>query len=152
MKSNRKPADKVGRPVIKKDDFLTGGIVSGALSSDRRRAPKIVVSDGSGTARKARSDAFEAIHSAATSLHAVGAIDKKTMRKFDAACLEIPDLSAEDVRKIRASANVSQEVFARYLGTNKSTVQKWESAENRPSPMAQKLLMAVKKHGLDVLA
>lgn len=152
MKSNRKPAGTVGRPVIKKDDFSMGGVRSGALLSDRGRAPKLAVSDGSSTARKARSDAFEAIHSAAASLHVVGAIDKKTMRRFDSACLEMPDLSAEDVRKIRMSANVSQEVFARYLGTNKSTVQKWESAENRPSPMAQKLLMAVKKHGLDVLA
>jgi putative transcriptional regulator len=66
------------------------------------------------------------------------------MREFDAACLA--------VRNIRLSANVSQAVFARYLGTNKSTVQKWESADNRPSAMAQKLLMAVKKHGLDVLS
>ncbi len=152
MKSNRKPADRAGRPAIKKDDFLTGGVASGALSAVRGRAPKLVVSDGSRIARKARSEAFEAIHSAAAGLHAVGAIDKKTMRRFDSTCLEMPDLSAEDVRKIRLSANVSQEVFARYLGTNKSTVQKWESAENRPSPMAQKLLMAVKKHGLDVLA
>lgn len=152
MKSNRKPADRVGRPAIKKDDFLIGGVASGPMSSDRGRAPKILVSAGSSTARKARSDAFEAIHSAAASLHTVGAINKKTMRRFDSTCLEMPDLSAEDIRKIRVSTNVSQEVFARYLGTNKSTVQKWESAENRPSPMAQKLLMAVRKHGLDVLA
>ena len=152
MKSNRKPAGRVGRPVIKKDDFLAPGVSSGALSSDRGRAPKkMVVSVGSNTARKARSDVFEAIHSAASSLRAVGAIDKTTMREFDSACLAMPDLSAEDVRNIRMSVNVSQEVFARYLGTNKSTVQKWESADNRPSAMAQKLLMAVKKHGLDVL-
>jgi putative transcriptional regulator len=114
--------------------------------------PNRNVDDGRERRRTARSDAFEAIHSAASSLHAVGAIDKTTMREFDAACLATPDLSAEDVKNIRLSANVSQEVFARYLGTNKSTVQKWESADNRPSAMAQKLLMAVKKHGLDVLS
>lgn len=106
----------------------------------------------SNTARKARSDAFEAIHSAAASLHALGAIDTTTMREFDSACLEKRDLSAEDVRDIRKSVNVSQEVFAHYLGTNKSTVQKWESAGNRPSAMAQKLLIAVKKHGLEILS
>ena len=89
---------------------------------------------------------------AAASLHAVGAIDKTSMREFDSACLEMPDLSAEDVRAIRKSVNVSQEVFAHYLGTNKATVQKWESAGNRPSTMAQKLLMALKKHGLDILS
>ena len=88
---------------------------------------------------------------AAASLHAVAAIDKTT-REFDSACLEMPDLSAEDVRAIRKPVNVSQEVFAHYLGTNKATVQKWESAGNRPSTMAQKLLMALKKHGLDILS
>jgi putative transcriptional regulator len=103
-------------------------------------------------ARKPRSDAFEAIHSAAGALHAVGAIDKRTMRGFDAACLEVSELSADDVKRIRETAHVSQEVFARYLGTNKSTVQKWESADNRPSAMAQKLLLVVDKHGLDILS
>ena len=99
-----------------------------------------------------KSDAFEAIHSAASALHAVGIIDKTTMRQFDAACLSVREITAHDVRRIRAAANVSQEVFARYLGTNKSTVQKWESADNRPSAMAQRLLHAVDKHGLDILA
>lgn len=106
----------------------------------------------SDTARKPKSDAFDAIHNAASSLHAIGAIDKTTMREFDSPCLAMPDLTAKDIRRIRASVNVSQEVFARYLGTNKSTVQKWESGGNRPSAMAQKLLIAVRKHGLAVLS
>lgn len=106
---------------------------------------------GSMPAPKAKSDAFEAILSAATGLHAAGVIDKRTMRQFDAACLTAPELTAEDVKRIREAANVSQEVFARYLGTNKSTVQKWESAGNRPSAMAQRLLKAVDKHGLGIL-
>lgn len=100
---------------------------------------------------KPKSDAFEAIHSAASGLHAAGIIDKTTMRKFDAACLSVREITAFDVKRIRQAANVSQEVFARYLGTNKSTVQKWESAGNRPSAMAQRLLHAVDKHGLDIL-
>lgn len=100
---------------------------------------------------KPRSDAFEAIHSAAAALHDAGFIDKTTMRQFDAACLRISEITAHDVKRIRETANVSQEVFARYLGTNKSTVQKWESAGNRPSAMAQRLLHAVDKHGLDIL-
>lgn len=101
---------------------------------------------------KPKSDAFEAIHSAASGLHAAGIIDKTTMRQFDAACLSVREFTAHDVKRIREAANVSQEVFARYLGTNKSTVQKWESAGNRPSAMAQRLLYAVEKHGLDILA
>ena len=97
-----------------------------------------------------KSDAFEAIHSAASALHAAGGIDKTTMRQFDVACLSVREITAADVKRIRAASNVSQEVFARYLGTNKSTVQKWESAGNRPSTMAQRMLQAVDKHGLDI--
>jgi putative transcriptional regulator len=49
-------------------------------------------------------------------------------------------------------AHVSQPVFARYLNTSESTVQKWESGSKQPSGMALKLLAVVQKHGLGVLA
>lgn len=39
------------------------------------------------TKKKFKSDALEAIHESAAALHSVGAIDKATMRKFDASCL-----------------------------------------------------------------
>jgi putative transcriptional regulator len=42
------------------------------------------------TKHKFKSDAFEAIHSSATALHKVGAIDKTTMKGFDEACLTAP--------------------------------------------------------------
>ena len=50
------------------------------------------------------------------------------------------------------SAQASQPVFARYLNTSESTVQKWEAGTKRPSGMALKLLALVQKHGLTVLA
>jgi putative transcriptional regulator len=103
-------------------------------------------------AAAARSDAFEAIHNAACGLFSADIIDKTTMREFYVACLEPPALNAMDVKRIRAKANVSQGVLARYMGVNKSTVQKWESADNAPSRMAQKLLNIIDNHGLDVLA
>ena len=43
---------------------------------------------------KFKSDAFEAIHSSASALHKVGAIDKTTMRDFDEACLAKPTMFA----------------------------------------------------------
>lgn len=46
---------------------------------------------------------------------------------------------------------VSQPVFARYLNTSESTVEKWETGAKRPSGMALKLLAIVEKHGLQVL-
>jgi putative transcriptional regulator len=100
-----------------------------------------------------KSDAFEAIHSAAGGLHRVGAIDKATMRDFDESCLASPVENApEAIKRIREGAHVSQPVFARFLNTSESTVQKWEAGTKRPSGMALKLLAIVEKHGLKVLA
>lgn len=56
------------------------------------------------------------------------------------------------IKGIRERAHVSQPVFARYLNTSESTVQKWESGSKQPSGMALKLLAVVEKHGLGVLA
>lgn len=100
----------------------------------------------------ARSDAFAAIHSAAKGLHRAGAINKTTMREYDALYLDaIPEFNAEDIKRIREHAHVSQPVFARYLNTSESTVQKWETGQKRPSGMAIRLLRVVEKHGLEVL-
>jgi len=38
--------------------------------------------------KKYRSDAFAAIHETMDALKEIGAIDKKTMREFDEACLD----------------------------------------------------------------
>jgi putative transcriptional regulator len=102
---------------------------------------------------KFKSDAFEAIHSSASAMFKVGAIDKATMREFDESCLSIPaPLEPRRIKKIRESQHVSQPVFARYLNTSESTVEKWETGAKRPSGMALKLLDIVEKHGLKVLA
>ncbi len=105
------------------------------------------------TRRKFRSDAFEAIHSSASALLKVGAISKDTMRSFDDSCLAVPEpLEPRQIKRLRESNHVSQPVFALYLNTSQSTVEKWETGAKRPSGMALKLLAIVRKHGLDVLA
>ena len=105
------------------------------------------------TKRKFRSDAFEAIHASASALHRLGAIDKATMREFDESCWVTPPImQPREIKRIREQAHVSQPVFARYLNTSESTVQKWEAGTKRPSGMALKLLTVVEKHGLKVLA
>lgn len=104
------------------------------------------------TKKKFKSDAFEAIHSSAQALFKVGAINKATLRNFDESCLVIPDeIMPEQIKKIREHNHVSQPVFARYLNTSESTVQKWETGAKRPSGMALKLLSIVQKHGLKIL-
>lgn len=104
-------------------------------------------------ARKYKSDAFEAIHSSAGALYKVGAIDKTTMRSFDDSCLTMPaEFDAADIKALREKNHVSQPVFARYLNTSESTVQKWETGAKRPSGLALKLLSVVERHGLRVLS
>ena len=105
------------------------------------------------TKPKFKSDAFEAIHSSARALFKVGAIDKATLRNFDESCLVVPeDINPETIKEIREHNHVSQPVFARFLNTSESTIQKWETGAKRPSGMALKLLAVVQKHGLKVLA
>lgn len=105
------------------------------------------------TKRKHKSDAFESIHASASALLGIGAIDKATMRDFDELCLEPPEpLGARQIKALRLANHVSQPVFARYLNTSESTIEKWETGAKRPSGAALKLLSVVRKHGLDVLA
>lgn len=105
------------------------------------------------TKRKYNSDAFEAIHAAANALHRVGAISKTTLRELDETCLTAAEeIAPQQIKKIRESNHVSQPIFARYLNTSQSTVQKWETGAKRPSGMAFRLLHVVKKHGLTVLS
>jgi hypothetical protein len=59
-------------------------------------------------------------------LHKVGALDKATMRDFDARHLVVPTVIApSQIEKLREANNVSQPVFARYLNTSESTIEKW---------------------------
>jgi putative transcriptional regulator len=105
------------------------------------------------TKLKFKNDAFEAIHSSASAMYKVGAIDKATMRSFDASCLATPPrLKPHQIKKLRQRLRVSQPVFARYLNTSESTIEKWETGAKQPSGMALKLLAVVEKHGLEALA
>lgn len=102
---------------------------------------------------KFKSPAFEAIHSAAAGLYSVDAIAQETMRSFDETCISrVSDFQPGEIKALRDQLNVSQPVFARYLNTSLSTVQKWESGAKRPGGLALKLLNIVQKHGLEVLA
>ena len=103
--------------------------------------------------RKFKSDAFEAVHSAAAGMFRTGTIDKATMRDFDVTCLTVtPTIAPSEIKRIRETNHVSQPVFARYLNTSESTIEKWETGAKRPSGAALKLLAIVQKHGLEILA
>ncbi len=74
------------------------------------------------------------------------------MREYDELCLDpVAEVSAKEVVRIRTRMNVSQNLFARYLNTSESTIQKWETGAKKPSAIAAKLLQVLEKHGLKVL-
>jgi putative transcriptional regulator len=103
--------------------------------------------------RKYKSEIAEVVHTSASALYRMGAMDKATMREFDESCLSVPaPMDPKRIKRIRESQKVSQPVFARYLNTSESTVEKWESGAKKPSGMALKLLDLVEKHGLRILA
>lgn len=102
---------------------------------------------------KLKSDAFQAIHTSASALHKVRAIEKATMREFDQSCLAFPPrLRPAQIKELRQRLCVSQAVFARYLNTSELTIERWETGAKQPGGMALKLLSIVEKHGLQLPA
>lgn len=99
-----------------------------------------------------RSDALRSVHSAAKDLHAIGAIDKATMRRFDKTCLtDIDELDAGAIRRIRDQANMSQTIFALTLNVTPSLVSQWERGEKKPSGPSLKLLNLADKKGVEAI-
>jgi putative transcriptional regulator len=96
---------------------------------------------------------LEVMHESAKDLHDAGVMDDVTMREFDALCLPpVKAYSATQIQRIRKKNKASQGVFAAYLNTTKSTVQKWEQGQKKPSASSMKLLSMVDRKGLEVLA
>ena len=56
-------------------------------------------------------------------LYKIGVISKKTMHDFkNIKLLELSEMSAEDIKKLRKKENVSQNLFAKYLNISVSTI------------------------------
>jgi putative transcriptional regulator len=96
---------------------------------------------------------LEVVHESAGDLHQAGLMDDLTMREFDVLCLpKIQQFSADQIKSLRMKNKASQAVFALYLNTSKSTIQKWEQGQKQPNGPSLKLLNLVEQKGLAVLA
>ncbi len=99
-----------------------------------------------------RSDALRSLHLIAEDLHAIAAIDKATLRRFDLSCLTpVEPLEPDAIRQIRETSQMSQAVFARALNVTTSLVSKWERGEKRPSGPSLKLLNLAGRKGIDAI-
>ena len=96
---------------------------------------------------------LDTVHETAKGLHKAGVMDTKTMREFGALCLTpVKKLSAVQIKRLRTRNKASQAVFAAYLNTSPSTVQKWEQGQKKPNGPSLKLLNLVQNKGLEALA
>ncbi len=95
---------------------------------------------------------LEAVHATARGLRKAGVMHAATMREFDVLCLpKVKDYTATQIKRIRERNKASQAVFAAYLNTSVSTIQKWERGEKRPHGPSLKLLSVVESKGLQAL-
>jgi len=95
---------------------------------------------------------LEVMHETAKGLHKAGAMDIKTMREIESLCLPpVKKYSANQIKHLRLKNKASQSVFAAYLNTSPSTVQKWEAGQKKPNGPSLKLLNLVAQKGLEAL-
>lgn len=96
---------------------------------------------------------LDMVHETAQDLHAAGVMKETTLREFDALCLPpVKEYTAIQIKRIRTKNHASQGVFAAYLNTSVSTVQKWEQGQKKPNGPSLKLLNLVAEKGLEILA
>ena len=96
---------------------------------------------------------LRAVHRTARGLHKAGTMDAMTMREFDALCLPpVKSYTPAQIKRMRMRYKASQAVFAAYLNTSPSTVQKWEQGQKKPNGPSLKLLNLVDNKGLEALA
>lgn len=99
------------------------------------------------------SDILNSVHKTAKGMHKTGAIDKVTMRKFDALCLTpIHDFKPKQVKALRERYGLSQPVFACYLNVSDKLVKKWEQGESMPRGPALKMLVLAEKKGIEAIS
>ena len=92
------------------------------------------------------------VHETAKGLHKAGVMKLETMREFDALCIPpVKEYTPAQIKKLRLTNGASQAVFAAYLNTTVSTIQKWEQGKKKPSGLSLKLLNIVDSKGIEVL-
>jgi len=95
---------------------------------------------------------LDVVHETAKDFHEIGIMENMTMREFDALCLPpVKAFTPAQIKNLRRKSNASQAVFASFLNTSKSTVQKWEQGLKKPNGPSLKLLNLVSQKGLEIL-
>lgn len=59
--------------------------------------------------------------------------------------------SADEIRRIRKNAGVTQSLFAKYFGVSTRTVEAWEAGRNKPSGPSSRLLELLQTRKLTLI-
>ncbi len=93
------------------------------------------------------------VHRTAEGFTQAGVMSKTTLREFDETCLTpVKHYTPSEIESLRRREEVSQGVFARYLGLSRNLISQWERGEKKPSGSAMKLLTLIDKHDIDFIA
>lgn len=71
---------------------------------------------------------------------------KRTLRTHAVVFRPPPELTAEDLVRVRKHLNLSRGVFAAYLRTNVRTLENWEQGRARPNAQAALLIQLVRRY------
>lgn len=98
----------------------------------------------------------QALLETATDMHDIsilgkGTYEKITMRHLGTKKPEIEPLSAEEIRKIREQAHMSQSVFAHYLNVTVGYISQLERGAKRPTGAALMLLNVINRKGIEAI-
>jgi putative transcriptional regulator len=106
---------------------------------------------------KKLSPVTEAILEMADDMHRVGIMDDADYNKITMRHLgkkKIPSaepVTAEDIRKMREQAHMSQAVFARHLNVTTGYVSQLERGAKRPTGTALVLLNVIRRKGIEAI-
>ena len=99
----------------------------------------------------------KAILETADGMRRIGIMDatthaKITMRHLgDKVAVAADPISADDIRKLREEAHLSQAVFARYLNLTTDYVSKLERGAKRPTGPTLVLLNVIRRKGIEAI-
>lgn len=71
---------------------------------------------------------------------------KVTLRSHKVQLEALPDVTADELIRIRERLQMSRPVFAMYLRTNARTLENWEQGRARPNAQATTLIRLVQKY------
>ena len=71
---------------------------------------------------------------------------KRTLRTHPVKFLAPPEITPEELIRLRKDLNLSRAVFAAYLRTRVRTLESWEQGRARPNAQAALLISLVKKY------